>query len=77
MNTTKLFHEVGLNPADYHDLHVSRMLHGFVAVSHGHVVKVTELKLRFCPLVVPVHAGPGRVSGPANTKRCREERFSC
>ena len=59
MNTAQLFHEVGLNPADYDDLHVSRMLHGFVAVSHGQVVKVTEPKLRFCPLVAILYDRPG------------------
>lgn len=51
MNTSELFREVGLNPADYDDLHISRMMHAFVAVSNGEVVKVTEPLLEYCPLV--------------------------
>ncbi len=77
MDIEELFRGVGLNAADCDDLHISRMLHGFVAVSHGLVVKVTEPRLRFCPLVVPAHAGSGQVSEPANAQRSKEERFSC
>jgi len=59
MDIDTLFHEIGLNPADYDDLHITRMLHGFVAVSHGQVIRVTEPKLRFCPLVAILYDRPG------------------
>jgi len=41
----------GLDLAGYDDLHICRMLHAFVAVSHGRVVQVTEPLLEHCPLV--------------------------
>ena len=59
MNTAQLFAEVGLNPADYDDLHITRMMHGFVAVSHGEIIKVTEPRLRYCPLVAYLYNRPG------------------
>ena len=59
MNIDELFREIGMEPGAVDDLHVSRMFHGFVAVSHGEVVKVTEPKLRFCPLVAYLYDEPG------------------
>ncbi len=51
MNTEALFRQVGIRPEDYDDLHVTRLLDGFVVVSHGDVVKVAEPRLRYCPLM--------------------------
>ncbi len=51
MNVEELFRQVGVDRDRYDDLHITRMLHAFVAVSNGEVVEVTEPLLEYCPLV--------------------------
>jgi len=62
MDRDELFRQVDLAPSDYDDLHISRMMHAFVVVSHGEVVKVTEPRLAYCPLVAILYARPGGCS---------------
>jgi hypothetical protein len=34
----------------YEDLHITRMCSSLVAISNGKVIKLTEPKLKYCPL---------------------------
>jgi putative methanogenesis marker protein 8 len=69
MNSFRLFRQIGIAPADYDDLHVSRMLHAFVAVSGGEVILVDRPLLRHCPLVSLLY---DREGGDPNPERLRE-----
>jgi putative methanogenesis marker protein 8 len=69
MKNDAVFSEVGIDPAGYDDLHVTRVLHAFVAVSDGHVVKVGEPKLEYCPLVAILHDGTGGDPDPARRRQ--------
>ncbi len=51
MRTDEILRRLDIRRDDYDDLHVTRMMHAFVAVSAGRVVKVEEPRLRTCPLV--------------------------
>lgn len=73
MTHTQLFRELGLDPAAYDDLHVIRFMHGFVAISHGHVIKITEPKLRYCPLVSILYGAPAEPPDPAAIRKMMEE----
>ncbi|MFO7900488.1 MAG: DUF2099 family protein [Planctomycetota bacterium] len=70
MTTDKpqLFREIGIDPSGYDDLHVTRMMHAFVVVSGGRVVRVTEPKLEYCPLVALLYENPG---GSGDRERLR------
>jgi len=46
----ELFKEIGVEPAEYDDLHISRMFSAFVVISNGKVIQVTEPSMRHCPL---------------------------
>lgn len=59
MDTAQIFNLLEINPAEFDDLHVSRMLHAFVAVTHGRVIKVTEPLLHYCPLVSLLYDNAG------------------
>ncbi|MFW6107981.1 MAG: DUF2099 family protein [bacterium] len=68
INEQDLFEEVGVDPGEYDDLHVTRMMHAFVVVSGGRVVKVTEPGLAYCPLVALLYENAG---GWDDTERLR------
>ena len=51
VNTGEIFKRLGIRREDHDDLHVTRMMHAFVAVSGGRVVAVEEPRLEYCPLV--------------------------
>lgn len=51
MNTDDIFRRLDIRREDYADLHVTRMMHAFVAVSGGKVIRIEEPRLKYCPLV--------------------------
>jgi len=55
MTADEIFRRLGIRRDDYGDLHVTRMMHAFVAVAGGKVVKVEEPRLQYCPLVTVLY----------------------
>ena len=51
MNIDDIFRRLDIRREDYADLHVTRMMHAFLAVSGGKVIRVEEPRLKYCPLV--------------------------
>ncbi len=63
MHIEAVFDELGVHPKPGDDLHICRMMHAFVAVSHGQVVGVTPPRLEYCPLVSLLYDNPGGAAG--------------
>jgi len=55
MTAGEIFRRLGIRRDDYDDLHVTRMMHAFVAVAGGKVVEVEEPRLEYCPLVTVLY----------------------
>ena len=68
MDRESMFKQLGIDPGQYDDLHVTRMLHAFVAVSHGEVVATTEPLLEYCPLVAYLYAPRNRTKDRAELR---------
>ena len=66
MTLEKLLEHVGVRKGDFEDLHITRFLSAFVAVSNGKVIKVTDPCMKYCPLAGMLYESVRRLknSGP-------------